>query len=178
MDREVDFADMLDYKDSLMTGETPRCRRERLTADVTDAVQRRVIFAATGPAPALMITEGLLMIARRRAAKRSPQKPPSRAASRIDGRYHDDYLSRRRSPLFRNPFATSSRRFSKRRANRRRSPAPRLDDAARRSYITDMAFAMERIQRRRGDQPPPAGLPPVPPDDPTGVHVFFARLSH
>jgi hypothetical protein len=44
--------------------------------------------------------------------------------------------------------------------------------AARRSYITDMAFAMERIQRLMGDRPQPAGPPPVPPDDPTGVHRF------
>src|SRR5580698_10572786 len=58
---EVDFADMLDYKEGLMSGETPRCRRERITADVTDAAQRRSLYAAAGPAPALMITEGLLM---------------------------------------------------------------------------------------------------------------------
>jgi hypothetical protein len=44
--------------------------------------------------------------------------------------------------------------------------------AARRSYITDMAFAMERIQRLMGDRPQSAGPPPVPPDDPTGVHRF------
>jgi hypothetical protein len=44
--------------------------------------------------------------------------------------------------------------------------------AARRSYITDMAFAMERIRRLLGDRPQPAGPPPVPPDDPTGVHRF------
>jgi hypothetical protein len=42
--------------------------------------------------------------------------------------------------------------------------------AARRSYITDMAFAMERIGRLMGDRPQPEGPPPVPPDDPTGVH--------
>jgi methyltransferase (TIGR00027 family) len=58
---EVDFADMLDYKDALMAGEKPRCHRERLTADVNDAAQRRALYAAAGPAPALMITEGLLM---------------------------------------------------------------------------------------------------------------------
>src|SRR5215831_1265064 len=58
---EVDFADMLDYKDALPSTETPRCRRERLTADLTDAAQRRAIYAAVGSSPALMITEGLLM---------------------------------------------------------------------------------------------------------------------
>ena len=44
--------------------------------------------------------------------------------------------------------------------------------AARRSYLTDMAFAMERIQRLFADRPQSAGPPPVPPDDPTGVHRF------
>jgi hypothetical protein len=44
--------------------------------------------------------------------------------------------------------------------------------AARRSYITDMAFAMERIRRLMGDRPQPVGPPPVPPADPTGVHRF------
>jgi O-methyltransferase involved in polyketide biosynthesis len=45
---EVDFADMLDYKDALMSAETPRCRRERITADLNDAAQRRTIYAAAG----------------------------------------------------------------------------------------------------------------------------------
>jgi hypothetical protein len=41
--------------------------------------------------------------------------------------------------------------------------------AARRSYITDMAFAMERVQRMFGDRPKPDGPPPVTPQDPTGI---------
>jgi hypothetical protein len=44
-------------------------------------------------------------------------------------------------------------------------------NASRRSYITDMAFAMERIERLTSDRPQPAGPPPMP-DDPTGVHLF------
>jgi hypothetical protein len=31
---------------------------------------------------------------------------------------------------------------------------------------------MERIQRLMGDRAQPAGPPPVPLDDPTGVHLF------
>src|SRR5580704_4624984 len=42
--------------------------------------------------------------------------------------------------------------------------------AERRSYITDMGFAMERIARMMGPQP--AGPPPVAPTDPTGIHLF------
>ncbi len=58
---EVDFPEMLDYKAREMAGEDPRCRLERVAADVTDPVQRAALFAAAGGAPTLMITEGLLM---------------------------------------------------------------------------------------------------------------------
>ena len=58
---EVDFPAMLDYKDSIMASVVPKCRRERLAADVSDASQRASVFAAAGDGPTLMITEGLLM---------------------------------------------------------------------------------------------------------------------
>ena len=44
-----------------MSEETPRCRRERLSIDLNDAAQRRELYAAAGTAPALMITDGLLL---------------------------------------------------------------------------------------------------------------------
>jgi O-methyltransferase involved in polyketide biosynthesis len=40
---EVDFADILDYKDRLMQGEVTRCRRERLSIDVNDPQQRQAL---------------------------------------------------------------------------------------------------------------------------------------
>ncbi len=58
---EIDFAGVLDYKEQLMSGEPPRCRRERLTLDVNDPSQRRAMYEAAGSDPALMITEGLLL---------------------------------------------------------------------------------------------------------------------
>jgi O-methyltransferase involved in polyketide biosynthesis len=48
---EIDFADMLDYKDGLMAGETPRCRRERLSADLNDREDRLARYRAAGAAP-------------------------------------------------------------------------------------------------------------------------------
>jgi methyltransferase (TIGR00027 family) len=57
---EVDFPDMLDYKDAIMASVTPKCHRERLSADVNDASGRESVFAASD-GPTLMITEGLLM---------------------------------------------------------------------------------------------------------------------
>ncbi len=166
---------MLNYKDSLMhLARTPRCRRERLTADVTDAVQRRVIFAATGPAPALMITEGLLMYLPAAAVQALAAE-----ASEQSGIAHwmADITTTTFAKAIKLAIPQSVRDLQ---AADFLNGEQIVDEvrrhgwttAARRSYITDMAFAMERIQRMRGDQPPPAGPPPVPPDDPTGVHVF------
>src|ERR1700690_1302064 len=58
---EIDFADMLDYKDGLMSGEKPRCRRERLTVDLNDSAQRIAMYEAAGADPALLIPQGLLL---------------------------------------------------------------------------------------------------------------------
>jgi methyltransferase (TIGR00027 family) len=58
---EVDFQDMLDYKTAAMAGEAPKCRLERIAADLNDPTQRQAVFAAAGSATALLITEGLLM---------------------------------------------------------------------------------------------------------------------
>jgi methyltransferase (TIGR00027 family) len=58
---EVDFPEMLDYKDGIMASAPPKCRRERLAADINDPDGRQTIFAAAAAGPTLMITEGLLM---------------------------------------------------------------------------------------------------------------------
>jgi len=58
---EADFPDMLDYKKRAMAAEKPRCLLDCVAADVTAQAQRAVLFAAAAGAPALMITEGLLM---------------------------------------------------------------------------------------------------------------------
>lgn len=42
--------------------------------------------------------------------------------------------------------------------------------SAMRSYITDVEFVMERVRRTMGGVTPPP--PPVPANDPTGVHRF------
>jgi methyltransferase (TIGR00027 family) len=57
---EVDFPEMLDYKDGVLASAAPKCRRERLAADINEASGRQSIFAAAA-GPTLMITEGLLM---------------------------------------------------------------------------------------------------------------------
>jgi len=169
---EVDFADMLDYKDTTMSGEAPRCRRERLTADVNDAPQRHAIYAAAGAAPALMITEGLLMY-----LPAATMEALAAESWRECGVAH--WISDITTSAFGKAIGMDTCR-----SVRNVQAADFLQGeqilevvrrhgwvtVARRSYITDMAFAMPRIQRLLGERPP--GPPPVQPDDPTGVHRF------
>ena len=58
---EADFPEMLSYKTRAMATEEPKCRLERMAADVTGQAERAALFAAAGGVPTLMITEGLLM---------------------------------------------------------------------------------------------------------------------
>src|SRR5260370_37728920 len=173
---EVDFADMLDYKDALMSAETPRCRRERLTADLNDAAQRRTIYAAVGPAPALMITEGLLMYL-----------PAATVEALAAAAWKDSGVAHWMSEIMTTAFskAITIDKTSDPQKPIRHVLAPDALEGeqildclhrhgwvtpARRSYITDLAFATKRIQRTMADshQPPPQ----YPPGDPTGVHRF------
>jgi len=174
---EVDFADMLDYKDALMSAEKPRCRRERLTADVNDAGQRRAFYAAAGPAPALMITEGLLMYL-----------PAATVEALAAETWQESGIAHWLSDISTSAFSKAIGMDSYRSVcNVQASDFLHGEQilegvgrhgwvtAARRSYITDTAFARERIQRMMGDRPQPTGPPPFPPDDPTGVHRFARR---
>jgi len=47
---EIDFADMLDYKDALMSEETPRCRRERIRLQAQRHMWMTLQVAAHEPA--------------------------------------------------------------------------------------------------------------------------------
>lgn len=64
---EVDFAEMLAYKEELLRSERPHCRLERLVGDVSRESDRTRIFTVVGDEPALMLTEGLLMYLPRQA---------------------------------------------------------------------------------------------------------------
>jgi methyltransferase (TIGR00027 family) len=171
---EVDFADILDYKDALLSAETPRCRRERITADLNDATQRRTIYAAAGPAPALMITEGLLTYL-----------PATTVEALAAEAWQESGIAHWMSDIMTTAFAKAINMDTPRSVrNVQASDFLQGEQilvgvhrhgwvtASRRSYITDMAFAMERIQRLMGAGPQPGDPPPVPLDDPTGVHRF------
>lgn len=58
---EADFPEMLNYKERAMAAEKPKCRIERVAADVTAEAQRAALLGAAAGVPTLMITEGLLM---------------------------------------------------------------------------------------------------------------------
>ncbi len=58
----VDLPAMVEYVEERMAGEAPRCRLERIAADLTDAAARRSVFSRVAvDGPALVITEGLLI---------------------------------------------------------------------------------------------------------------------
>lgn len=171
---EVDFAEMLDYKNELMLAETPRCRREWIAVDMNDAAQRGSIYAAVGPAPALMITEGFLMYLP--AATVEALAAEARHTSGIAHWMSDitttafmKAINMDTPQSVRNMQASDCLNGEQILETIRRHG---WETAARRSYITDMAFAMERVQRMFGNQPKADGPPPVTPDDPTGIHRF------
>jgi O-methyltransferase involved in polyketide biosynthesis len=60
---DVDFADVLDYKWTVLKDATPSCRYERMPADLADGEARRAIFAAIAREHrrVFVIAEGLLL---------------------------------------------------------------------------------------------------------------------
>jgi len=168
---EVDFPDMLNYKDAIMAAAAPRCHRERLSADVNDASGRESVFAAAGDGRTLMITEGLLMylpaatiealaatasvthwmldaasaeMSRRVRMDQYESIENVRAADHLDGIEILDALHRH--------GWTGLRRFR---------------------YGSDvMQFAAERVINMFRNIPPDRMPKPLSQDDPSGVHLF------
>jgi len=171
---EIDFADMLDYKERLMSGEKAHCRRERLVADVTDPQQRHTMYKAAGAEPSLMITEGLLMYLP--AATVDQLASETRNQSSVA-----HWISDITTTAFRKALGGGTDTMS---PIRHVQAADALEGerilevlqghgwntAARRSYISDVGFAQDRVRRMMGGKTPPQ--PPFPPGDPTGVHRF------
>jgi methyltransferase (TIGR00027 family) len=169
---EVDFAEMLDYKDALMAGETPHCRRERLVADVTDPAQRQAIFAAAGSEPSLMITEGLLMYL-----------PAGSVEALAAEARRETGIEQWISDIMTAAFGRAIQLDRNRPVQNVQAPDALMGDQilevvqrngwateAQRSYITDTGFAQERARKVMGEcpqAPPPEFL-----SDPTGVHRF------
>jgi O-methyltransferase involved in polyketide biosynthesis len=60
---EVDLPDLLDYKEEVLTSESPRCRLERVRLDLSNRDARRALFRELGARAkkALIVTEGLII---------------------------------------------------------------------------------------------------------------------
>ena len=170
---EIDFAGVLDYKDRLMSAETPRCRRERLTVDLNDSSQREAMYQAAGAAPALMITEGVLMYL-----------PAATVGALAAESWRQSGIAHWISDITTTAFTNALGGGDTMRSLRHVQAADALKGeeilnllrvhgwttASRRSYITDVEFTRERARRMFGGGEPPAR--PFPPSDPTGVHRF------
>ena len=171
---EVDFSEMLDYKDALMGSEVPKCRRERLSVDLNAREERLSIYSAAGSAPVLMITEGLLMYLP--AATVESLTAEARQESGIRHWIADITTS-----AFTQAIGASDAMRSLRHVQASDClPGEQILETlrrtgwmtvARRSFITDMAFAERRVEQMMGGRPRPAP-PPLAHEDPTGVHHF------
>lgn len=174
---EVDFARVLDYKAAILARHKPKCRLERMAADLNDPSARSSIFAAPGSPSALMITEGLLMYL--------PADTVEALAVEATGTDAIQYWL----------LDVASAEFERRirmdafdsiqtvRASDHLNGEQLLETMHRngwasvrcRSYTVDaLQVALDRIRALARLRPAsePAPPPPPPPNDPSGVHLY------
>ena len=168
---EVDFPDMLRYKAKLLSARTPKCRLERMAADLNDPYARRALLSAIGGKPALMITEGLLMYL---------------LAETVEGLAADSGEAGAKYWLFDLVSPEMVQRIHQGSFDKFRAPGQdsglRLLEIAgrtgwavaqRRSYFADaLAAAPDRV-KEIAEQAAAAGqTEPPPADDPSGVYLL------
>lgn len=90
---EVDLPGMIEYKTEMLKGETPKCKLERISADLADEKTRQEVFARlNGTAQrAFVITEGLL-------AYLAPEQVASLARALHDCRHFQYWMTDLASP--------------------------------------------------------------------------------
>jgi methyltransferase (TIGR00027 family) len=171
---ETDFAAVLDYKERLMCGERPRCRRERLVVDVNNPIERSAMYRRAGSGSAIMITEGLLLYlaaatVEALAAEASAHSSVTHWISDINTSAFSEVLGAGADTMepIRHVQASDALKGEQILEVVRRNG---WQTSATRSYITDVGFVRERVQRMMGGATPPQR--PYPPNDPTGVHRF------
>jgi methyltransferase (TIGR00027 family) len=171
---EVDFPAMLDYKASRLADHQPRCRIERIAADLSNPEERERIFEAVGKSPSLMIAEGLLMYLSRQTVTALASEPADQTGvywwivdisaialmrsthgdvvQAIEAVRAQDHLEAREilNVIFAHGWKTD----------------------VFRSYIRDVpALSWERVAKIMESNPVPADQSP-PSDDPSGVYLL------
>jgi O-methyltransferase involved in polyketide biosynthesis len=157
-----------------MQGEPTRCRRERLSVDVNDPVQRQLLYGSVDSESALMIAEGLLLYLPGTTVEALAAEASNRSA--IQHWISDITTSAFSRVLGAGIDSTASIRHVQ--APDRLEGEQILETilrsgwtvASKRSYITDVGFVQERVRRMSGGATPPPM--PFPPGDPTGVLLF------
>jgi methyltransferase (TIGR00027 family) len=167
---EVDFPEMLDYKDGVLASAAPKCHRERLAADVNQESGRQSVFAAASGST-LLITEGLLMYL--------PALTVEALASNNTINYWmlDVATEQMRQRMQMNSYQS----IENVRAADHIEGAEILDVLHRHSwnvlrslkYATDvMTYAADRIASMFRNVPPGQIPKPMPPGDVSGVHLY------
>ena len=167
---EIDFAPILDYKDRILVSEKPRCRRERMSADLTVASERQAVWAAAGSDSAIIITEGLLLYLPARITEALATEP-----SRQSGIRHW-LLDIAPSALMRYAHQDHMEEIEKVRAPDRAEGQQILDLAERsgcrrlawRNYTRE-GFAMAGA---RGMSVTPAMIAEATAHDPSGIYLY------
>ena len=171
---EVDFPDMLDYKAAVLASEKPKCRLERMAADLNDPSERARILAGAGDGAGLAITEGLLMYLPAETVEALAEEMARAGGIRywlLD--VTSQHLSQRLN-------RGSMQDIENVRAAGHLQGGEILDVVARhgwspfdrRTYVADGGAIAARRIMAMGGQVPAAPRAPVPADDPSGVHLF------
>jgi len=176
---EVDFPAMLDYKASRLAGRQPRCRLERMPADVSSPAERARILDAVGKSPALMITEGLLMYLSRQTVSALASEPLDRSGVRwwIFDLSAIGLMRRSHGDIVQAIEAVRAEDHLDAAQILEVALAARWKAAAFRSYARDIAaLAWERVARIMQS----AGTPADPPqsNDPSGIYLLeYTEIS-
>jgi len=170
---EDDFAPILDYKHSILKDLTPRCRLERIIADINDSSDRRRVLktALANGSRVLLLTEGLLFYL--------PRATVFSLASETAACHRWILDVAPQTSLLLSFGGDSMRQANELRHETRLEGAEILEAlrssgwtaAASRTFMIDGApFAIERMRRNGWARDPNAARPS--PDDPSGVWLF------
>jgi methyltransferase (TIGR00027 family) len=172
---EVDFADILAYKEEALASVTPKCKLRRMAADITDPEQRKAAYSAVSDAPGLMITEGLLTYLPADTLRALAAEPAAAGGIRF-------WIADLTSPVF--SHAVGMWRYGQIRAVeaddhlngeeiRDAILSAGWETAEAKRYVADLAaLAGPRLKEMAAARPQNEPRPNISPDDFTGAHLL------